>query len=325
MLDVPETAQHRERPTVSILVVGYNSSILLADCLKAVPMAAARTPFKVLFINNGTDGSEGLIAREFPEVTIAKSIGNVGFAAANNLLARFAKDDYLVLLNPDARPAPGSIDRLVDAAEANPDYAILGGATVGQLEEGKDILMLQPPSVRYFARSLIGLRAKKLSVPDGQSIVETEAVGGHFMMVRADLWHRFGGLDEKFFLYAEEQDLCVRARNAGYKVGIVLASKVLHDAGSGEAHSERRLLWMAAGTAEYCRKHFGTMHASICILTLWLVSVNRWIVGGILAPFNPRFGKLSAASGAIARNPSRWIRGFDSPGADPRKQTAHKG
>jgi GT2 family glycosyltransferase len=323
MHDVTKPAPAGTRPRVSILVVGYNSAGLLTDCLKSVAPAAQRTPFEILFVNNGTDDSEGLVAREFPQAKVAGSIGNVGFASANNLLAGSAEGDYLLLLNPDTRLAEGSIDQLVDAAEANPDYAILGGATVDSLDADKDILLLQPPSLRYFARSMIGLRAEKLTVREGDKIVETEAVGGHYMMVRAEVWRRLEGLDERFFLYAEEQDMCTRARNAGHKVGIVLASKVLHDAGSGELLSERRLLWMAAGIAEYCRKHYGTIHASCCILALWLVSLNRWIAGSLLAPISPKFAKLSAASGAIARNPSRWIRGFDSPGADPRKGTAH--
>jgi GT2 family glycosyltransferase len=304
---------------VTVMVVGFNSSAYLVDCLEAIAAAITRHSFEVLFVNNGTDASEALVRRAFPDVRVLDSRGNIGFAAANDYLAEHARGRWLLLLNPDTRLYPGSLDTLLEAAAQNPHLDVLGGVTVGAEGEPETAARLELPSLASLSRTLLLGAPRPEPFPAGSKILEVEALNGGFMMVRRACWVALGGLDRDFFLYAEELDFFKRLRDRGGRAALVADSRLFHDIGSGDIFSASRIRFLTTGNAHYCHKHFSSPYAYACILVMWATAVKRYLGGALFGRRSERYLRMSRAFGPVAKTPWTWMWGYNSAGADPRK------
>lgn len=303
----------------SILVLGYNSKSYLDACFRAIPAAAARHSVEVLFVNNGSDDSESFIAAHHPHVRVLKSNGNVGFGEANNRMARHARGRWIVLLNPDTEVYPGAIDRLIETAQANPDFWILGGLTVDADGTFRQKSYPELPSLRSILRGLIGKGARPLHYAPDAPVVQVEAINGGFLLASRERWDQLRGFDETYFLYGEDNDLSFRVGTAGGLVGLVPASKVYHDVGSGNALSPLRKYFIAVSDAHYFRRNRSRPYALAAIMLLWIGHVVRYGAGLSLSAWKPRFKAMSIAYRRTALKPWCWMRGFETPGADPRR------
>ena len=308
-------------PDVSILIVGYNSSAYLDRCIGSIAPAIVKHSYEVLFVNNGTDESENLLAACHPRVRVFESQGNIGFAAANNYLADHASGRYVLLLNPDTTLYPDAVDILVDAAIQNPHFEVLGGITVG--DDGTPEVRAQVvlPSLTTILRGLIGRAGQSVDLDPLASIVEVDALNGGFMLIRRECWFKLGGLDEAFFLYSEELDFLKRLRDRGGRVGQVSGSRIYHDIGSGEVYSPARVRFRATGNAHYFHKHFSTPYAYTCVALMWLEMMARHWGGRLLGVKNERYARMSRGFADVVRTPWTWMWGYNSAGADPRKRT----
>ena len=308
-------------PEVSILIVGYNSSSYLDPCIGSIAPAIVKHSYEVLFVNNGSDDSEVLLRTRHPSVRVLESRGNIGFAAANNYLAEHALGRWVLLLNPDTRLYPGAIDILLDAANQNPQYEVLGGITVADDGAPNSQARVVLPSLSTVFRGLIGRAGQSLPFDALATVVEVDALNGGFMMVRRDCWSDLRGLDEEFFLYTEELDFFKRLKDRGGHVGQVNGSRVFHDIGSGEIYSPARVRFRATGNAHYFHKHFSSPYAYTCIALMWLEMTIRHWVGRLLGMKNERYARMSRGFADVVRTPWTWMWGYNSAGADPRKRT----
>lgn len=311
----------QEKPHVSILIVGYNSSGYLDRCVASIASASARHSYEILFVNNGTDDSEELLRVRYPTVQILESRGNIGFAAGNNYLAKHARGGWLLLLNPDTRLEPDALDILLDAACRDPSYEVLGGITVGEDGTPEPRARVVLPSLATIFQGLVG-RVEQPEVSHSQArVVDVDALSGGFMMIRRACWFDLGGLDEEFFLYSEELDFFRRLKNRGGRVGQVADSRVYHDIGSGEAYSPVRVRFRVTGNAHYFHKHFSRPYAYSCVLLMWFTMLVRHWGGRLLAAKNEKYSRMSRGFADVARTPWTWMRGYNSVGADPRKRS----
>ncbi|RGP41506.1 hypothetical protein BPTFM16_01812 [Altererythrobacter insulae] len=296
---------------VSILVVGFNSARFIERCFDAIERAVLGFHAQVLFINNGSDNSEAIIAEAFPWVEIIKSRGNVGFAAANNLLARHSSGEHLLLLNPDTAIDADAVSKLVDAAQMRPSFGILSGTTFIDSGGGAVLPMLTLPATGTLLRNLFP--ARELPTPYGKSeVVEVEAVSGGFMFVRRDVWTALGGLDEQYFLYAEDLDFCHRAHQIGAKVGLVPNAEIRHTVGSGDQFSPERLRYKAKGDATYVRNHFSPIRAALNLFLMWLGFTIRWKAALLFSPFSKSRRERLWALAPLVFAPRRWMTGYPS-------------
>ena len=117
-------------PALSVIVVSYNTRAMTLDCLASL-RDETRADFETIVVDNAsTDGSAEAIAAAFPEMVLLAETANHGFAGANNLAARRARGEYLLLLNPDTLVLDGAVDRLLAFARARPEAGIWGGRTL---------------------------------------------------------------------------------------------------------------------------------------------------------------------------------------------------
>ena len=253
------------RPSVWIVIVLYNSYADTADCLKSLE-SATYPDLHVALVDNGSgDGSGERLRREFPRVLHIRSDENLGFAGGCNLGIRAALDssaDFICLLNNDTLVDPGFIEPLVERAARNPEAGILGGK----------IFYADPPDLLWFAGGRIDSRRgltshRGLDLPDGPIFNRPGAVDyitGCLFFVRARLFRDLGLLDERFFMYAEEVDFCLRARRAGYTSFYEPKSVIWHRVSRSMGGAYRPLFWyyQSRNLLEAYRLHLGVSRCS---------------------------------------------------------------
>jgi GT2 family glycosyltransferase len=274
---------------VSIIVVSYNTRQVTLDCLASVYRQTRIVPFELLVVDNAsTDGSAAAIAEAFPQVKLRAHDRNIGFAAANNLAAREAGGRYLLLLNPDTVVLDGAIDRLVTLADQHPGAGIYGGRTVGS--DGR----LNPSSCwgRQTPWSEIchglGLAAafprSRCFNPEGMgrwqrdTVREVDIVSGCFLLIRRQIWEQLNGFDESFFMYGEEADLCLRARDLGCRPTIFPQAQIIHYGGLSETSRADKLVRLLRARRQLARRHWQARWAR---LGLWMQEVG--VLNRILA------------------------------------------
>lgn len=284
-----ESSNNTTQPEVSILIVGYNTKELVADCLRGLYEHTVGVEFEVLYVDCSDDGSVQMLARDFPQVRVIENNQNLGFGRGNNLLARHAKGKRLLLLNPDTIISDNAIGELNALADSEPDAGAWGGMTV--LPDGRvDPGCKQPgPGLKYLVYRMVGLRSaseaglsKNADMPQ-----EVPVLTGAFMMVRRDVWQQLKGFDESFFMYCEETELCLRIWQSGNRILMTPKSRITHLVGSGSSDSPTRMLAMTKGNRQMARKHFGTLHNLCDGVLRWLYSLTRYLAGIILVPIKP--------------------------------------
>ncbi len=244
---------------LSVIILNYNTADLLKACLSAVlaSQGFGGQDLEVIVVdNNSSDESDSVIAKfknknflpanathqalqagKF-KITTVKNKQNLGFAAGNNIGIRKAKSEYILLLNSDTLVEP---DALIKVLKAMENDGSVGAATcLLQTADGK----IDPashrgfPTLRNAVCYFLGLEKlfpqtrffggyhqgwKNLKVPH-----EVDCISAAFMMVPEEVIKKVGLLDERFFMYGEDIDWCLRIKNAGFKIFFFPGAKTLH-------------------------------------------------------------------------------------------------
>ncbi|APE27338.1 glycosyltransferase family 2 protein [Aurantiacibacter gangjinensis] len=299
----------KHSPDISILVVGHNSRAFLPPLFASLAEATNDIDCEVLFINNGTDDSESLVAELMPDARVLPSQGNIGFAAANNYLARHAGGHWLLLLNPDAILLSDAISPLLRATEHYPHVDVFGGVTVDADGNIDSRSVLHFPTLWRTFRQAIGFH-RKLDQSATSGGIEVDAVSGAFMLVRRRRWEHLGGMDDSFFLYAEELDFCRRHSDAGGSTMLVPAARILHDIGSGDPLAPQRIGFLLKGVAHYYRKHHGPLISRLLLAVHGLGNTLRLAKGCMLSIARLQPHPLMRAFWRPVLMPWRWWGGY---------------
>lgn len=211
----------------SIIIVCYNGSAYLDDCLSSVIDDVGDTAEIIVIDNHSTDDSVRMIREQFAQVRLIENQENLGFVTACNQGAQAAIAGCLVFLNQDTRVCPGWLTGLLSALDDDPGI----GLTTSLL-----LLMSAPDQINacgqdvhfsglVFLRGFLQDRAASLA----KARQQVNAVSGASFAIRRDLWQMLGGFDETLFMYYEETDLSWRAQLAGFSSVYVPESVVYHD------------------------------------------------------------------------------------------------
>jgi N-acetylglucosaminyl-diphospho-decaprenol L-rhamnosyltransferase len=255
---------------VAVVVVSFNTRDELLRCLSS--LVAVRLPLEVVVVDNAsTDGSAEAARRAFPTARVIESSSNEGYAKANNRGWRATAAPFVLLLNSDTEVRPGAIEALVRSLEARPKVAIVGPRTLGsdgrvQVSSGPDLTPLE----EWRQRTLV-LGAKG---GDPRALAQAEAlfsrahepvwVSGSCLLIRRPALEQAGGLDEDFFLYEEDVDLCVRVARHGHRVLFEPRAEVVHHLGRSVAKdpTAARLHYHRSHLLYY-RKHHGALRVAL--------------------------------------------------------------
>lgn len=226
---------------MTAIIVTFNSEASIGPCLRSVQAHALEQTEIVVVDNASNDASADIVRRIAPHARLHLLPTNRGFAVAANLGVRDAGGRYLLFLNPDAELAEGALPALVGHLEDNPAVAAAGPRLVHPDGSPQDAAFTYPSLLmtwlEFFprpARLLGGRLNGRLVSRDGRPVAVDHPLGA-CMLVRRSAWEQVGPLDERFFLYCEEVDWCMRARQAGWTVSHVPAAHVRHQGGASAA------------------------------------------------------------------------------------------
>lgn len=222
--------------TLAIVIVSYNVRAELDACLASVVGHTAPYDTTVVVVDNGSsDGTPAMVTARWPEVRLISPGENLGFARANNVGIRATSSDFVLLLNPDTLVPPGAVAALVRGLAVHPDAAAAGprlvdaerfpelsfGWTISPLGELRQKVV--GALHRRRVRPIVRLVDRWTREPGAREWVS----GACLLVRRADL-DAVGLLDERYFMYTEDVDLCVAFRRRGRRVLFVPSAEVVH-------------------------------------------------------------------------------------------------
>ncbi|MBI4198891.1 MAG: glycosyltransferase family 2 protein [Chloroflexi bacterium] len=268
-------------PDLSVVIVNYNAGPLLRRCLEALTEEARGISVEILLVDNASvDGSPETVAA-FPGVRLIRNRVNVGYAAANNQGIRLCRGRYILLLNPDAIVDSGALAAILGFMVSHPEAGICGPRVVlpdGRLDApcrrsfktAGTYLYKALGLCRLFPRSRVFGRYYLTYLDDGVTH-EVDAVLGAFLLIRREVVDRVGLLDERFFLYCEDEDWCYRAKQAGWKIYYYPAARVLHYKGACRATRRYRPTY-EWHKALFCfhRKHLAVRYPTLVNAIVYL-------------------------------------------------------
>jgi N-acetylglucosaminyl-diphospho-decaprenol L-rhamnosyltransferase len=232
-----------DRDSIAIIIVTYNSRQEIDACLESIVGHTAPFPTTITVVDNQSpDGTAAYVRERWPSVQVIEAGGNLGFAKANNLGIRATASDYVLLLNPDTVAPPGAIPTLVRGLASHPDAAIAGARLLSEcgfpeLSWGIPITPLNELRTMVFSRLYLRKirpvvrRMDKLS----RQAREVDWVSGACMAIRRPDLEAVGLLDERYFMYNEDVDLCRAMTKRGRRVLYIAAAEVLHYRGKSAA------------------------------------------------------------------------------------------
>jgi N-acetylglucosaminyl-diphospho-decaprenol L-rhamnosyltransferase len=267
---------------LSIIVISYNTLDMTLNCLSSVFEQTSQTPFELIVWDNASqDKSAEAIGERFGNrIKLVVSDQNLGFAVANNRSAELASGDYLLLLNPDTVILAGAIDRLVEFVASQPNAGIWGGMTLfgdGQLNPASCWSKQSLWSLFCRASGLSSIFSKSnifntegLGGWDREGVRSVDIVSGCFFLVRRDTWESLRGFREKYFMYGEEADFCLRAKAIGFSPIVSSEAKIIHFGGASEKIRADKLVRLIQAKMQLIDDHFPVRQK---LLGFWLLSL----------------------------------------------------
>jgi len=255
---------------ISIIIVSWNAQKFLRGCLESIRLHGGPGICETIVVDNSSsDGSPELVENEFPEVMLVRAGGNLGFARANNLGIARASGDYLALVNSDVELHANCFERLIQFFKDRPDVGLAGPKIIGAdgllqcscrklpnvWRIGCRILALDaafPNSSLFAGRDVRNL--------DSDNPMEVEVLSGCFWLARTEAVKQVGGLDERFFFYAEDVDWCKRFQENGWKIAFVPTATATHFGGGSSSNAPLRYsIEILRANLIYWKKHHGSI------------------------------------------------------------------
>ncbi|MAT44666.1 MAG: glycosyl transferase [Anaerolineaceae bacterium] len=270
------------KPTVSVIIVSYNVCDYLTHCLDSLQNLDTEIPFDIWVVdNNSSDSTVSILEKKYSFVNLIKNNKNSGFAAANNIGILQSKGNYVWLLNPDTIVANTALDPLVQFLDSNPEYGACGSKLLNP--DGS----LQPstfpfPTVKnetirlfhlekVFPKQFYQMQTWDSSIPHNVDINQ-----GASLMLRRETIDQIGLLDEQFFMYTEEVDLCYRLIQANWKNAWIPTSTVIHYGGQSTRQNKTAMFLQLYQTKiQFFRKHYGKEKTDTYKKIIYLASLFR--------------------------------------------------
>ena len=227
-------------PSISVFIVNYNTGTLLEQSLRSIFDNKGDLAVEVFVADNSsTDGGPEMVKAVFPEVSLIRYCGNVGYTKAINPLLPLAKGAYCLLLHPDLEVLPNTFKDFLGFFESHPEAGILGGNLYYPDGTPNPCEILFPS----FGNDLLSFVVRLLrKLPGGRRLVgdfnpiewshratsQVNWVWNACMMVRREVFEKTGYFDEDFFVWYADWDLCKRAAEAGWRTYYLRQATAIH-------------------------------------------------------------------------------------------------
>lgn len=274
---------------VSIIIVNYNTSQLVADCVSSIVTKVKGVNYEIIVVDNASSEEDKSLLRGVSGIKLLELETNIGFGKANNAAAKMALGDILFLLNPDTILVNDAVTYLYNYLQNHPKTGICGGNLFGADMLPTHSFHRMPPSfmseldfatgklyrhLRYGRNSQFNTTSHPFSVA---------MITGADLMIRRDVWNRLKGFDPDFFMYYEDADICFRCRKLGFDVVSVPNASIQHLEGHSFMEREDRIRRILMGRFVFFSHHYTPFYNLLCdvmnIASLWTVSCTYQLLG----------------------------------------------
>ena len=304
------------KPLVSIILVSYNTAEHTLRALESVQQQTHSAYEIIVVDNNSTDHSVEAISQAFPTIQLIESAENLGFAGGVCKGVEQAQGSYLLLLNPDTLVLEGAIDKLLHFAQQHPQNGIWGGVTLNNDLSLNTQHAWSKPDFSSLLFSALGL-SKLFSSScvfnnanygcwQRDTVKEVDILSGCFFLITRQAWDQLGGLDPTFFMYAEEADLCLRAKAAGYQPIVTPEARIIHHGGVSHARFSGKLIKLLKGKVELINRHMSAGKQPIYKFLLWLYVFNKYSMYRLLKPNSEQTQEWQT----VYQARSQWLKGY---------------
>ena len=280
-----------QTPPVGIVIVSYKGLADTQECLRSLKGLRYPNYFTVVVDQDSGDGTPDAVRGEFPDVVMVENPRNDGFAGGNNRGVRVAIEqgaEYVFLLNNDTTVAPDLLEPLIGQMLADPKIGIVGPL----------MLYFDTPTMVWSAGGKMDGRGQSILMGEGTDAGsvdpaprDVDFIVGCGLLARRAVWDEAGGLDERYFIYYEESDLCAGAKRQGWRVVLVPESRLWHKVsrtfGPG---SDFTLYYMRRNVLMYLRRNSPRPRQAVAaafldslrLAAVWTVQGKRGRAGVLL-------------------------------------------
>jgi GT2 family glycosyltransferase len=252
---------------LSIIIVQFRVINFLKRCLSSIYSKNPDLNFEVIIVDNGSEEEQMQnLKREFPQIQVLENRHNRGFAWACNQGAQIAQGKYLLFLNPDTE-VKDNFSPLLKFMDNHPLVGICGSKMIDSYGRILDscrsfpslwtsISSRQSLLNKLFPKNFLS-RKYLLKDLDRTKPTFVDWVSGSCLSAKKELWEQMGGFDSSFFMYAEDVDLCFRAKKAGFKVAYFPFVSVVHHLGKSTSQAKLKMI-AEHHKSMYCfyKKHY---------------------------------------------------------------------
>lgn len=256
---------------IFIIILNFNGGDDILSCLDSLQLIKKPTSWKkeVIVVDNAsTDGSVKKIESKYRKIKVFRNKKNLGFATGNNIGIRYAlkrNADAVMLLNQDTAAEKTFLEPLLK----NPADVV---GPVIKFKRGRRWLYDYGGRVNWLIGRTSHQESYRLSKkPDFQ---DPDYISGCAMLIKRPVFEEVGLLDERFFLYFEDADFCLRAKRAGFKIAIGLESKILHNLDKGERKSLFRVYHLLRSNLIFINRYISFWRRPLAYLYWWALSIK---------------------------------------------------
>jgi len=274
---------------ISIVIVSWNVRDLLKRSLESIYKFSSGVDLEIFVVdNNSSDGSQDMIKAHFPGVNLMENRENLGFAKANNLALARSSGRHILFLNPDTELIDNSLKSMMLFMEEHPDASALGCKLLypdGSLQ----------PSCRHFPSIFTDLMESlyldwlfpgnpvfnyyRMGLWQHDTIKSIDVPYGACLLIRKKTLEKVGFMDERFFMYYDEIDLCYRIKKRGGKIYFTPDIRIIHCANASSnqtpLESER---YKYRSKLLFFKKRYGPLGVIILAVNLFLQSACAFIL-----------------------------------------------
>jgi N-acetylglucosaminyl-diphospho-decaprenol L-rhamnosyltransferase len=275
---------------LSIVIVNWNTVSLLAQSLDSIAQTVRNLDVEIIVVDNAsTDGSQAMLRERFPHARLVQNDENVGFARANNQGMAASRGRYALLLNSDALLMDGAAEALLTLADQEQRAGIVGARLLnvdGSFQAShtpfpdlwQEFLILSG-----LGRLFYGCWYPSRGPEEYKGPQVVDYVQGACLLVRREAFEAAGGLDESYFMYAEEVDWCYTLREKGWQVWYQPSAKVIHlGGGSSRQRRPQREGDLYRSRVHFFRKHYGGRAAWLLKSQIYGLTAIKTVIYGLL-------------------------------------------
>ncbi len=242
---------------LSIIIVNYKTYALTKQTIDSIIDKEYTFRYEIVLVDNASgDGSVELLMQDFSKFIEAKVLRvivneeNLGFAKANNIGMRKAKGQYILLLNSDTVVIGDALESCLEQIDRDSQMGALGCKVIlgdGSLDHACKRGFPTPKASLYYILKLDKINPKRFGQYDAlhlseDEVGEVDALMGAFMLMPKKVLDEVGLLDEDFFMYGEDIDLCYRIKEAGYKILYYPKARIIHYKGGSSKKKRHKVI-----------------------------------------------------------------------------------